>query len=154
MTLEVSIEPTVEADLVELSANIRDIDAKECQLMLNLPVAQAVKLSFAVSYESYTGRVNGELVTIFGIARPHTLSGEGIPWLLGTPLVEKYTFTFLRKSRKIVRGWGKRHPVMKNYVYVENETSIQWLRWLGFKIKDPVPYGASGEMFHPFELRS
>lgn len=153
MTLEVSIEPTVLADLDELSANMRDIDIKECKLMHNAPPILALKHSFAASHEVLTGRVNGELVTVFGIARVSVLNADGIPWMLGTDLIDKYAFTFVRRSRKLINKWSEDHPVMKNYVHVDNTISIHWLKWLGFDVKEPIIYGNTNALFHPFELR-
>lgn len=152
--LEVSILPTVDADLVELEKNIRDIDVKECHQVLNLPVSKALQLSRAISYEVLTGRVNGELVTIFGIANVNKLSTEAAPWLLATPLIEKYAFTFARRNKAVIETWKNRHAIMSNYVHVDNKVTIHWLSWLGFNIQEPIPYGSKGELYHPFELRS
>ena len=154
MTLEVSIEPTVLADLEELSANMRTIDAEECRLMHNAPPILALKHSFAASYEVLTGRVNGDLVAVFGIAKLSALNPEGVPWLLGTDLVDKYAFTFARRNKALIDKWSKTHPIMRNYVHVDNSVSIRWLKWLGFEIKEPINYGNTGALFHPFELRS
>lgn len=151
---EVSMIPTVDADLKELADNIRDIDRLECKLVLNLPVEKALQLSKAQSYEVLTGRVNGDLVAVFGIASVNVLSTEATPWLLATPLIEKYAFAFSRKSKEIITKWKTRHSIMKNFVHVDNKITIRWLRWLEFEIKKPEPYGISGELFHPFELRS
>jgi hypothetical protein len=153
MMLEVSILPTVDSDLDELAEKMRDIDVMECHQVLNLPVAKVLQLSRAVSYEILTGRVNGELVVIYGIAKLNILSSEASPWLLATPAIEKYGFAFARRNKEVIARWQKKYTVMRNHVHVDNKITIRWLRWLGFDIQDPVPYGYRGELFHPFELR-
>lgn len=154
MMLEVSITPTTSEDLDELAEHMRDIDRKECRLTMPMPVRKALSLSHEVSYETLTGRVDGKLVAVFGIARMSTISSVGVPWMLGTPLVERYAMTVIRYNREMISKWEKQHSILKNYVHVDNETSIRWLRWLGFTILKPVRFGAKNEFFHPFELRS
>lgn len=154
MTLEVSLLPTVAADLVELEENIRDIDKLECEVILGLSVKKALQLSTAMSYETLTGRVNGDLVAVFGIASVNILTTEATPWLLATNNIDKYIFAFTRNNKKIIAKWKKRHSIMRNYIHVDNKITIRWLRWLGFDIQPPKPYGVKGELFHQFELRS
>ncbi|WP_455153310.1 hypothetical protein [Bradyrhizobium cenepequi] len=46
----------------------------------------------------------------------------------------------------------ERYPILRNFVDDRNTVSIRWLRWLGFKLHDPVVIG--GHVFRIFELRS
>lgn len=155
MTLVVSLEPTVEADIIELSATMRDIDKQECYITAaGMSIYSVLKLSCAMTAKPLTGRVNGKLVAVFGVSKLSALSSQGVPWLLGTDLVERYAFAFARKNRIIVKQWQEQFPVMRNFVHADNEISIRWLRWLGFEIKKPIKYGTTNELFCPFELRS
>ena len=47
----------------------------------------------------------------------------------------------------------EQYPVLVNYVSVDNELSIKWLKYLGAKFYDPSPYGKEGKMFMRFEFR-
>jgi hypothetical protein len=150
--LEISLKPATFADIEELAENLRDEDLEEARAY-GLPPIVGLTMSFRTSYEVWTGRVDGELVTVFGIAKKTALSDEGVPWLMGTPLVEKYGFAFARRNKAMVKSWRERHPVMRNFIDTRNKTSIRWLKWLGFELLDPVPFGPKQIPFHPFEMR-
>ena len=50
------------------------------------------------------GLINGEVVTVFGVAPASMIGGSGIPWLVGTDALEKYQRTFLRRCGKVVNA--------------------------------------------------
>lgn len=70
-----------------------------------------------------------------------------LPWAVFTTLIDKHPLPFLRASRAWVRAL--KGPLI-NFVDVRNTMTIHWLRWLGFTIDDPIPYGMAGEPFHRF----
>jgi len=61
---------------------------------------------------------------------------------------------FLRETRRWVSAWMEHYSALTNYVDADYEKAIRWLRWLGFTIGDPEPYGAPGAMFCRIEMRS
>jgi hypothetical protein len=154
MTWAVEITPVTEQDMEDLLANIREADLEESRAATPLEPKTALRLSVNMSEEAYAGKVNGQLVCIFGVARKSMLSDEGIPWLVGTDLVERYGILVAKRSRNMVRLWRNKYTSMRNFVYVKNAISIRWLKWLGFTIHEPVPYGIKGLLFHPFEMRT
>jgi len=42
---------------------------------------------------------------------------------------------------------------LENWVDARNTKAINWLRWLGFTVHDPVPFGVAGLPFHRFDMR-
>jgi len=54
---------------------------------------------------------------------------------------------------KWVRRQSEKFSLLYNYVDARNVKSIKWLRWLGFQLDEPAPYGVRGLPFHRFELR-
>ena len=98
------------------------------------------------------GIINGEVVTIFGVAPASMIGGNGIPWLVGTDALEEYQRTFLRRCGKVVNAMLAVYPYLENYVDARNHTARIWLHWLGFTIEEPQPFGIHGLPFHRFHM--
>lgn len=98
------------------------------------------------------GLINGEVVTVFGVAPASMIGGSGIPWLVGTDALEKYQRTFLRRCGKVVNAMLTVYPYLENYVDARNHTARIWLNWLGFTIDEPQPYGIKNLPFHRFHM--
>ncbi|EAW2320551.1 hypothetical protein E5C59_19605 [Salmonella enterica subsp. enterica] len=98
------------------------------------------------------GLINGEVVTVFGVAPASMIGGSGIPWLVGTDALEKYQRTFLRRCGKVVNAMLTVYPYLENYVDARNHTARIWLHWLGFTIDEPQPYGINNLPFHRFHM--
>ena len=52
----------------------------------------------------------------------------------------------------MVDGWRQEFPYMFNYVDVRHKEAIRWLKWLGFTLNEPTPYGPFGLPFHKFHM--
>lgn len=152
MTQKVEITPVVAADLTELMDNIRKQDLDEIRAT-GVPLASGLSYTVVTADEALAGRVNGELVSLFGVGQLSVLNDTGVPWLLGTNAVQRYGRVVAVESRRYVRLWQTRYPIMRNYVDARNSVALRWLRWLGFGILPAVPYGPYKMPFHPFELR-
>lgn len=145
----VEIRPATTADA--LAIVLRATDLAEAEAWSNDPPAVTITDSIEHSAEAWAGLANGELVTLFGVA-PLTLIGvTGVPWMVASPAIERHQRAFLRRNRAMVDHWQKSFPILRNFVDARNTTSQRWLRWLGFEIGAPVPYGVTGLPFHPFE---
>ena len=137
-----------------LAENMRQADVDEVAAEGGRGPYAALRDSLNASAAAWTGLVNDEPVCVFGVSPTDILGGTGSPWLLGTDKVERYAVTFLRLNKKYVAKMLELFPHLVNYVDVRNETSIRWLRWLGFKLDSaPVPYGMFGMPFFRFEMK-
>lgn len=109
----------------------------------------ALLYGFYNSGECYAGLIDSEPICIFGI----TLENEGgnaIPWLLGTDAIDRNRKVFMRESQLLFSEFCARYRYMRNWVDVRNVKSIAWLKWLGFQVGAPEPYGPYGLPFCPF----
>jgi hypothetical protein len=97
--------------------------------------------------------VNGETMGVFGVNPVSLLLGQGIPWLLTTPAVDRYPLTFMRLCRWLLPDYRRRWPVLMNFIHAKHTRSIAWARRLGFTVFDPSPMGVDGEDFCRIELR-
>lgn len=90
---------------------------------------------------------------VFGIVRPSLLSTKGLVWLIGAPEVEDAGLAILKVSRRFVREMAKGFDFIENWVDARNTVSINWLRWCGFTVEEPKPYGVAQLPFHHFYYR-
>jgi len=127
-----------------IAARMRHADREEAWAAARLEPEAALRLSLAASPLAWTGRVDGRPECMFGVG------AGGIPWLLGSDAVERYATGFLRRNRPYVTRMLETFGHLSNWVDARNTASIRWLRWLGFTIEAPRPFGPSNLPFHPF----
>lgn len=96
----------------------------------------------------------GTPVAILGMSCPTLLGATGVPWMLGTNDLLLCRREILTEGRRLVDAMLKERPHLINAVHVDNTASIRWLKWLGFTMHDPAPFGVEGQMFHIFEKRA
>lgn len=114
-----------------------------------LPKAALVE-GVRISRWSRTGLVEGVPACIMGVSPRSILSGIGTPWMLCTDQLERAQRPMLRLSHAMIDRMLAEFPTLINWVDNRNVTAIKWLRWLGFDVEDPVPYGADQMLFCRF----
>lgn len=144
------VVPATSDHIEQMLGKVRQMDINELWAASLATPEQALRLGLAVSTSAYTAFVNGEIVCMFGVAPQSLISGIGVPWLIGTPLIEKYARFFARESRKHLSEMLFLYPLLSNYVDVRNTAAIRWLKWLGFSMDEPAPHGALGYSFIRF----
>lgn len=142
-------KPTL-AMVEHIAANMRDEDRREVWASSNSTPYEALFNGWNASHLVTVVTVNNIPCVMLGLVKRDVLSGHGVPWLLGTEGALKHRRQFLKLSPPVIEEMLNVCPVLYNYVHVENTLSIVWLRWLGFTIMNPEPYGANGELFHKF----
>lgn len=142
-------KPTLE--MVEyIAAHMRDADRAEVWASNKKTPIESLISGWGISDLAVVVTVNDVPCVMIGLVKRDVLSGHGVPWLLGTNGALNYRRQFLKLSPPVIQEMLSICPVLYNYVHVDNKLSINWLRWLGFTICDPEPYGVSGELFHKF----
>jgi len=130
---------------------LREIDKREIAAVSGLPpevVVEAARLK--TKDDARALYLGDELICIGGIAQSSLRPDWGTPWLLGSDRIDELTIRFAKVSRQWADEGLERFRVLHNFIHVENETSIRWLRWLGFSFFGPFPYGRLGEPFYEF----
>lgn len=150
MDARVQIRP---ARLVDVWAfgDMRPADALEVKASGGYEPVEAVMEAWAVSNETWTLRINGEVAAMFGVA-PYSddaLTPVGIVWALTTKIVDRFPVTFYRLSRMVVKDLYNRHGTLINYVDARYAQALSWVRRIGFDVQPAVPFGQNGELFHP-----
>lgn len=146
------IVPATEAMVPAFADNARAADVAECWALGRVLPGQAM-LSGVRTGRAWAGFVDDEPVCLFGVRTTSLLGREGVPWMLGTDAVERYQVPFLRQCRPIVAGWRSEYDSLVNWVDERNTVAQRWLRWLGFTLDAPAPFGVEGLPFRRFEWR-
>ncbi|MBX3502793.1 MAG: hypothetical protein KF889_25390 [Alphaproteobacteria bacterium] len=150
---EILIRPATDADAVALAPDLREADRLEIEAASGDAPLDALRRSLARSSEAWAATTPEGIIALWGVGPLSLLGGHGAPWLLGSDLVARHAFAVARRNRPTVRRWLTMFPLLSNWVDARNALSVRWLRWIGFTILPPVPYGVARLPFHPFELR-
>ncbi|WP_145548552.1 hypothetical protein [Yersinia massiliensis] len=150
----VQIIPATQEHADLLLPKVRQADIDEFYAAALMSPAEVIQRSMSASTICFAGLVDGEVIALFGVVPASILTGFGVPWLVAADSMERYQVTFLRHCRPVVRYMLSIYPHLENYVDTRNLAAKKWLRWLGFTIDDPIPYGALKLPFHHFELRA
>ncbi|WP_339084245.1 phage protein Gp13 family protein [Hyphomicrobium sp. ghe19] len=146
------IVPARPAHIRTIARRMREADRLEVHAASGKTPGQALAFSLRKSSVAWTWLVDGRPEAMFGVGDLNILAGVGAPWLLGTDVVLAHQMEFLRRSREWRNQLLQRYSTLTNFVDVRNEVSVRWLRWLGFKLSEPITY--RGHDFYVFELRS
>lgn len=140
-----------EGDAEAVLANIRPADRDEADALLGPGnLESGIGKCVTDSVMLWTGAVGEEVAFVFGLAPVSMLGDQGIPWLVGTPLIDKHRGSFIRLSRSYISLMLAAYPTLLNIVDVRNVKSIAWLKRMGFTILPAEPAGVDGMPFYPF----
>lgn len=146
------IVPATVAHAEALAPNMRFHDRIECRAFGYLPLP-GLLFSLETSTEAWTGLADGEPVCMFGVAQVALTDTEAEPWLLSSDALVYHGRAFLIRNRAVISRWKARYSSLSGVVYVHNEVSKRWLRWLGFIIGDTaVRIGPDKMGFNRFEM--
>ncbi len=132
--------------------NMRTADVVEITAASGTPPLLTLNNGVDASMLSAVAYANDEPIAVLGLVSRGLLSDTGVPWLLGTHSAMKHKRAFLQESPPVIAEMLRHTSKLENWVHAKNKTSIRWLKWLGFTIDEPVPFGVSGELFHRFHM--
>lgn len=138
---------------IAMAPRMREADRQEIWASSRQAPEESLRQAVMASRRPLAGLMDGEVACLLGVVPQSTLSGTGAAWMLGTDLIERHPLVFLRHSRPVLAEIGRGFSYLHNWVDARNVVAIRWLRWLGFTLHEPAPYGALGLPFHHFEMR-
>ena len=153
MAVRYEIVPVTANHIAELLADPRPADVAEFLAASGEGPDVVLARAVAISPECWAVLADGQVLGIFGVAPISMLSGRGAPWLVGTPILDRYARGFIRLNREFLPRMLAGYSHLENWVDARNTRAINWLRWLGFTVHDPVPFGVAGLPFHRFDMR-
>lgn len=151
----VPITDKVQAAVVALKiyANMRTHDRAE-MLLMGYDDLFYIKDSIDQSGECFAAYgSNNELLCVFGVVNRKNL-GFGVPvWLVATEDVNKYHKELVKHGRTIIKSFVKRYKKLYNYISIENEPALRYIRAMGAELYPPQRWGINGELFVPFVIK-
>ena len=121
------------ADAFELAAKMRQSDIDELDSVFKIDPLSAVLQSIASSDPDhlFTVMVDGKLACIFGCSWTENPL-IGIPWMMGTPVLDHYGRRLTKEAKRIVRMMLDAYPTLTNIIDPNNIFAKRWLESLGF----------------------
>ncbi len=150
---QIDIVPATLDHAKRMAPNLRQADVDEILAASRSRPLEALEKSLEFSREAWTALVDGEPACMWGAGPLGIFGGTGGIWLLGTDVIEKHPKKFLIESRRFLEIISTVYIKLSNYVDARNTVSLRWLKWLGFEISEPEPFGAEGLPFHKIEMR-
>jgi hypothetical protein len=149
--IEIVTPATVE-HLEDMRGRIRAADIAEFEALFEGDIFDNLRTGLNVSSKSWAGVLDGRVICVCGVAPISDMPNSGAVWLVGTDDLEHNALGFLRRSRKVLKEMLGIFPHLWNFADARNFKALQWLEWLGFSIREPIPYGPYGYLFHLFEI--
>lgn len=149
---DISVTRATEADIEFVIANIREADRLEVEAASGAGHGQILRNTLHLSDEVWVGKADDDIVAVFGVHVVSFATGKAIPWLISTTLIEKHSRDFLRYCRPVFKKMCAGYDFLINYVDDRNVAAKIWLKWLGFTLHEPVPYGAQLLPFRCFTM--
>lgn len=148
----IEIRKPTDRDIRILVENLRPADKEEMKAYFNDNFQWQIKMSVKYSRDAWAVIVNGKLLFICGVGLTSMIGNVGCPWLLGTVFIQNFKKEFLKQVQNIFAEMKENYGILENHVHAANSSAVNFLKHLGFKIGDAEPYGANGELFHPFVM--
>lgn len=150
------ITPAETKHIEAMLGRIRQADYDEFAAGYSLTPERGLAIGLKVSTHCWAGIWDGKVIAIAGLNPISFLGDEAHPWMVGTRDLERPEIRreFLELSKSVLLHMLSIYPRLENWVDVRNRMAVRWLKWLGFTMHDPEPYGPKGMLFHRFELMS
>ena len=104
-----------------------------------------------MSNPGYTFIVDNKPVCMFGVVPFEDNPRWGTIWMLGTDdITDKYSFQFLRWSKRFLPTLMEPYEMVCNIVDARNTVHIRWIKWMGFKFIRQVVFGPENRLFWEF----
>lgn len=135
------LRPAVEADAITFAEHLREEDKAEIKAASGWLPVDAIQYGVRLAKRAFSVWTDDHKpICIFGVNDLEGSPNTGVPWMLGTPLIQKYFVPFLRDGKStllplITLGYDK----LLNCADSRNATHLRWLKWMGFHIHKDRP---------------
>lgn len=136
----------------DLGPRLRQADCDEVKAGSGMEAEDVLILAVAHAKRADAWFRDDRLIAISGISGSLIDPAVGVVWMLGSDEVDEFPKQLLKGQRQYVRDLLQGHDMLLNFVDNRNIKAHKWLRWLGFQLGDPRPFGAAGLLFRPFVM--
>lgn len=157
MGVNVQVRPATLEHAALLAPQLRAEDLAEAMAHGFTDALDALTKCVERSADAYALMFDEQVAALFGVGHPLEVvaTGEEIccVWALTGRAVCEHPKAFIRASRPMLAFMLEHCGILWNYVDGRYTAALRWLRWLGFSVGEPVPFGPAGELFHPVSIR-
>lgn len=146
----VHVVPAEPFHVEQFADKLRQADRDEIWAARHVLPAQAISEGVRGG-QAWAAHIDDEPAAIFGVRPLSLLSGVGVPWMLGTPVIERCPMAFLRPCQDYVEQMQSGYRYLINWVDERNAMAHRWLEWLGFSLGEAMPFGIEQRLFRQFE---
>lgn len=114
---------------------LRFEDERELTTSTGLTPLKALKESIGKSTQVNVVTLDENIIMIQGVGET-PLNYIGVPWAVGTDMIQDCLPELFTLSRKIIKNLHDRYPILLNFVDSRNEKHITWLKYMGFSFPD------------------
>lgn len=136
--------PTKLIDCLQLSITMREEDRWEIWHAARSTPVDALTRGFEQSKKCWTVVWQGKPIAIFGVCGDGDV---GVPWMLASDDLKNIKKEFLAECHKYVDEMQGDYKLLANLAWSKNTVHLRWLKWLGFTLMEPQPFGPDGELF-------
>lgn len=148
-----TVQPATAADARSVAARMNPADAREVWAAARQTPLQAAEHSVAMSLWARTWLLEGVPACIYGLASPSLIGDSAMVWLLGTDLVKRHKMIFLRHYKAEITRMLDIYPMVYTMVDTRHKVCLRWLKWIGFEVRDAVPFGPDQLPFNYVSMR-
>lgn len=153
LTQEWHITPARAWHAERLLSAVREADRAELWTGWRQQPREALAHGLQHSSHAWTALVNFEPVCMYGVVPQSLLGGAGVIWLIGAESLPQVQLGFLRRCRPQLQRMRSVYAHLYNHVAADNVFAVRWLKWMGFTVHQPKPFGPDGAAFSYFEWR-
>lgn len=133
MNSRVRLVPAAFKHINRIANRMRAIDAEECRAMGHSP-KQALRNGVMLSDKAWTALVDGEPEAMFGVVVENALTGEAVPWFLGTDEVYRHGRELVMWGPGMIDRLRDSRRALRNLVSARNSQAIRLLKRWGFTV--------------------
>lgn len=131
--MAVSVVPASPAHVGLIALRMREQDRIEVGAGGRTP-KQALRFGI-MGGETWTALVDGRPEAMFGIVDSNALTGEAVPWMLGTDVIYQHGRELLRGGPIVLARWFDSRHRLRNIVSASNVRAIRLLERWGFTVE-------------------
>ncbi len=148
--MKIEIRKCTGRDIKAMKGKLRKEDCVELEKATGGSPYKALVLSYRFSEKSWVGIVDGEIACAWGVSKQSLLGNRGTIWLLSTDVMGSIPLQAAIHTKRELKKIEKDYGYLENYVDATYVKCIRWLKWLGFTIEEPKPWGRKKELFCHF----
>ncbi len=151
---ELYVTDASDRDILNVALRLRAEDWRDVEALVPLRPRDAVLFTaYRARWCVAVRRAQDDLaVAIVGVGDGKE-PGAGVPWMLSAPEFFEHPQALARHTRWFLARMLESYQTLTNWTDMRNRSTLRWLRWAGFTVFEPEPFGVFGLPFHRFELR-